>query len=384
MKKKAVSLILAGFMALSLIACGGSDTKAPDEQPQETQEEVPEEPEEAPEEEAEVGMANPWVESSEEEAIEYIPRLFQIPNDATNVEWHKMDTGTDFPGPLFECDFDYDGLSFCARAQCCAEDHEPIDGMYYTWDDEGDYPLATWGGGEMMAHFCRYAGEDEFADLATWYDYEIGIAYSLSTVAEDLDGFDIQSVVEAMAPMDEFMPSSFVEEDTGLSEFESFDEIISYLSAGDGYAYIELLGYDGELLAITDEVCDFDGKNAATAVYLYGKWPGEESIANLGNAFGEEGYPIRVFDGLLYCCSEHIYEADCISKDSGGLMVKEYINEYENDEGELEYTGFLRESNEFEADDEGPEELPEDADVLYVQYQKDADKAPVLEFTVVE
>ena len=41
------------------------------------------------------------------------------------------------------------------------------------------------------------------ADLCTWYDIEIGISYSLSTTAKDLDGFDIQGIVEAMYPGDE-------------------------------------------------------------------------------------------------------------------------------------------------------------------------------------
>ncbi len=35
-------------------------------------------------------------------------------------------------------------------------------------------------------------------DLLTWYDYEIGIAYSVSVEADDLDGFDLEAIAEQM------------------------------------------------------------------------------------------------------------------------------------------------------------------------------------------
>ena len=70
--------------------------------------------------------------------------------------------------------------------------------MYYDWTVTDDARLATWAGGLMQGKTYRYVGENEYADLITWYDIEVSIAYSLSTTAEDLDGFDIQAIAEQM------------------------------------------------------------------------------------------------------------------------------------------------------------------------------------------
>ncbi len=48
----------------------------------------------------------------------------------------------------------------------------------------------------------RERNDSGYLDLITWYDIEIGIAYSLTTAAADLDGFDIQAVAEQMYSAD--------------------------------------------------------------------------------------------------------------------------------------------------------------------------------------
>ena len=160
-------------------------------------------------EEPMVGMANPWREITEEEAAKY-PRMFVAPEGASNVVWRIMDSGADAKTgkePLIELDFDikdeFGTTSFCARYQYGADEKEDISGMYYDWTVTDDGKLSNWGMGNMDAKFYRFVGDDEMADLCTWYDIEIGIGYSLSTVAPDLDGFDIQGVVEAMYPGDQ-------------------------------------------------------------------------------------------------------------------------------------------------------------------------------------
>ena len=50
----------------------------------------------------------------------------------------------------------------------------------------------------MPATYSRYVGDTEWADVINWYDFETGAAYSLSTVAPDLDGFDLQAIAEAI------------------------------------------------------------------------------------------------------------------------------------------------------------------------------------------
>ena len=64
--------------------------------------------------------------------------------------------------------------------------------------------LSSWVEG-MTCKLSRFIGDGESADLCTWYDVETGISYSLSTVAADLDGFDIIAVAGAMAPTAEPM-----------------------------------------------------------------------------------------------------------------------------------------------------------------------------------
>ena len=160
-------------------------------------------------EEPMAGMANPWREITEEEAAEY-PRMFVAPKDAVNTVWRILDSASDEKtgvGPLVELDYDivdeYGSQSYNARYQYGAAESDDISGMYYDWSDTDEQKLSNWGMGNMNAKFYRYCGDDEMADLCTWYDVEIGISYSLSTVAPDLDGFDIQATVEAMYPGDE-------------------------------------------------------------------------------------------------------------------------------------------------------------------------------------
>ena len=218
MKKRIICIIMAGAVAMSAAACGSGakdaasaetgqqDAAAEDAAAEDAGSAAsPEAMEsvEASESEAgeSVGMANPWRDITEEEAIEMIPNLFKIPEGATNVRWSVMGEydpqSRTLPGPLVQADYDLEGLSFTERAQVTGDTVSDISGMYYDWTVSDDVTLAGWGGGNMKGKAYRYLGDDETADLITWYDVEIGISYSLSTSAPDLDGFDIQAVAEA-------------------------------------------------------------------------------------------------------------------------------------------------------------------------------------------
>ena len=160
-------------------------------------------------EEPMVGMANPWREITAEEAAEN-PRMFIVPEGATNVVWRILDSAADDAtgaGPLIELDFDiedeYGAQHFDARYQYGAKEDDDISGMYYDWTVTDEGKLSNWGMGNMDAKFSRFVSDEEMADLCAWYDIEIGIAYCLSTTGPDLDGFDIQGVVEAMYPGDD-------------------------------------------------------------------------------------------------------------------------------------------------------------------------------------
>ena len=160
-------------------------------------------------EEPMVGRPDPWREITEDEALQN-PRMFVAPEGASNVVWRVLDSAADAKegkGSLIELDFDikdeYGSQSFTARYQYGAGENDDISGMYYDWTVTDEGKLSNWGMGNMDAKFYRYVSDDEMADLCTWYDIEIGISYCLCTTAPDLDGFDIQGVVEAIYPGDQ-------------------------------------------------------------------------------------------------------------------------------------------------------------------------------------
>ena len=52
----------------------------------------------------------------------------------------------------------------------------------------------------MKGTYYRFVGEEEWADLCTWYDEENGASYSISVTSKDLDGFDLQAIAEMLSP----------------------------------------------------------------------------------------------------------------------------------------------------------------------------------------
>ena len=149
-----------------------------------------------------VGMANPWTEITEEEADRLVARLFKAPEGAEDVTWFKCEELGDKSknlSPLVQLSFTLNGLPFTARAQQGAPEDADIAGLYVDWTvGPEDATLANWGQGKMAGKTYRSMNDTGYVDLITWYDVEIGIAYSLSTAAADLDGFDIQAIAEQM------------------------------------------------------------------------------------------------------------------------------------------------------------------------------------------
>ena len=70
--------------------------------------------------------------------------------------------------------------------------------MYYDWTQKDEITLKNWADGKMKGTYYRFVGDDEWADLCTWYDAEKGISYSVSVTSKDLDGFDLQAIAEAL------------------------------------------------------------------------------------------------------------------------------------------------------------------------------------------
>ena len=410
MKRKFISSIMALTMAAGIISGCGSASSTSDtpeqaaatedsvseaaeaesteaESTEESDAEASEATEEAEsaesDEEDSVGMANPWVDITEEEATANCPRLFKAPEGATDISWMMCeelgdpDTGK---GPMIQLSFMLDGLSYTARAQAGAAEDEDIAGNFVEWTvGPEDVTLANWGEGNMTGKSYRSINDSGYLDMITWYDVEIGIAYSLTVGAEDLDGFDIQAVAEQMYAGENGdiadMADDFVQEQSGKTSFDSYDDVIAALTSGQGYAYIKLMGSDEEILAVTDLV--FEADKSAYEVSIYGKLNGE--VKQLGTVTGNgSSYPLRLADGVLYAGGNHSYETYFLAEDTGALMMKDYITDGV-DAGSNEFSGFTRETNSFDSDSDftgGQEEFD--------KLLSEREEKPVIEFTVVE
>lgn len=141
-------------------------------------------------------LPNPWREVSEEEAKSACTNSFTAPEGAENVTWRLMDGGAD-EAPLVELTFDLNGKTYTAREKYGAAEDEDITGLYYDWTASEETTI-HWTDRDLDAMDHIFIGEGESIANVTWYDIEIGIAYSLTTTAEDLDGFDIRAVADSM------------------------------------------------------------------------------------------------------------------------------------------------------------------------------------------
>ena len=272
-------------------------------------------------------------------------------------------------------------MSEDTRGKYNAAEDEDISGMYYEWTEKQDVTLDNWGGGNMPAVLYGFENDSDKALMITWYDIEIGIAYCLSTSSFGPGEYDMKGLADEIFAAEEFIPGSFVEEKTMKAEFESEEELISYLEKGQGYAYLELTGSDEKVLGLSSEIREKDGKNVGSEICLYGKRNG--SYINLGNAYAyDDDHPLQCADGVIVAFSDEIYEEDFLSADEGYVMVKTYIYKSEDDNGNTVYGGFIRKDNSF--DDSSEEEVPEDGADIFDEYVKDAANVPVIEFTVVE
>ncbi len=302
---------------------------------------------EGEDEEPLVGLANPWRDVSEEEATEGRERIFKAPDYASNITWRIMDPNNDPDDdkePLVELDFDiadeYSTRSFTARYRKDAEPEDDISGMFYEWDVEDEGTLSGW---ELPAKFYRSLGKDETVDLCTWYDEELGIAYSLSVAAEDLDGFDIQAVVENMYNGDDDdsddsdIPGSDEadahEMTTDIEGCDTFTQIVDNLDAGKGYTNVTL-GDEDVLLVASGTYDNLDGNKAAIDAEIFRYDDGVPSYAGYVEA-GGTAYPLAVKDESLYAGSNHSVTRYTVT--DGKLTVAETAGETFDADGNASY-----------------------------------------------
>lgn len=178
-------------------------------------------------------------------------------------------------------------------------------------------------------------------------------------------GMDIEAEAEPEA-------GSFVEVQAGTTEFKDYDEVIANLQPGQGYAYIKLYGRDDDILAVTETV--FEADDSSNEAHLYGIEDGKVKYMGVVSGNGS-AYPLRLADGIIYGGDNHTYESMFISAPYNSLMQKDYVSDGIND-GTNEYTGFLRDTNDYDHDKDftgGEKEFQE--------LITERDKKPVIVFT---
>ncbi len=188
-------------------------------------------------------------------------------------------------------------------------------------------------------------------------------------------------VQEEAEPEEEFMPGSFVEESAGKETFESFDELISYLKDGEAYAYFDIEGFDGQVLAVTDGTFeDLEGHSAAIDATFYGDIGG--TVCFIGNAFGGgTAYPIRCDGTVIYAAGNHEYQSEFMGSDGRALIVKDYIHVDYDENGNASYSGFRRDTSSSEGEDIPTD--PAEAEQIFNELFAGLADKPVLDFTVV-
>lgn len=183
---------------------------------------------------------------------------------------------------------------------------------------------------------------------------------------------------------DEFIPSNELESTLGRDTFESYEELISLLPSGTGYAYADVLGADEPVLLVAGGCYDNgDGNMAAIDVLPYLKQ--SDGSVKSGSMIVSDGtaYPIAVLDGILYHGSNHTMSGDCVNTeyDEPGIMSMFYLYEDFDTDANVTYGGFIRSTNSLT--DDGAEVAADDSKPLEEAFEA-YQKASTVYFTIVE
>ncbi len=231
-----------------------------------------------------------------------------------------------------------------------------------------------------MAVLATACGKEEISTVSQTQTSEEISTTELQTLASE----EITSEVSTPDEYEPFIPNGFIEEKIQKNEFDSYEEVISYLEAGQAYTYVDVLGSDELVLLVTEATYDNqDGKNDAVSISAYVYIQNENGVTCSSMVASEDtAYPIAVKDGLLYTAGNHIVEADCISQETHAVMVKAYISEDYDENGTAHYTGFIRSGNQVYED--GKEVDDADEDHQYQALRDEYANAEIINFTVVQ
>ena len=199
MRKRFMVMVAATAISMAaMTGCGNTSGKAATEAETqtETEESTAEESTEAESNESEedvIGMANPWIESDEQGVLEATGFDIKAPEGATDVAYSYIPDNK-----LAQMQYVLDDINWTYRMEP-SDELMDISGMYYGWtEDDGDKGTVSGREAVYYGYLAPEDSDEESAQLVNWYDAVTGVAYSLSAVAKDLDGIDIQAYAEQL------------------------------------------------------------------------------------------------------------------------------------------------------------------------------------------
>lgn len=132
-----------------------------------------------------VGMANPWIDTTQEDLEARTGMHLRVPEGATDVLWRVLTTAD-----LAELRFNLSGAEYTARA-VRADYFRDISGMYYSWLTEQECRI---GGSAGMLQIA-VGGEK----LVQWYDEAAGVMYALSVSDGETTNADVLAAAETVS-----------------------------------------------------------------------------------------------------------------------------------------------------------------------------------------
>ena len=188
------------------------------------------------------------------------------------------------------------------------------------------------------------------------------------------------------ASEEEIIPNNSFEEAVNKVEFDSYDEIVSELPVGYGYAYVDILGADEPILVIADTTYDDgNGNQVTTTAYPYLLNTAGKYICGSLFPSGDKSYPVALTeDGLVITVGDYDVTAYCLCRDYTDQAVMAMYAAYEefDSDGNARYGGFVRTENTL-IDNDGTE-ITEDDEATYLElYNRYSSAEPII-FTTVE
>lgn len=201
-----------------------------------------------------------------------------------------------------------------------------------------------------------------------------------------LTGCGTQKQTAAVPEIAEDITANELEKRAGKTSFDSYEEIIGLLEGDEAYAFVNIMGYDGQVLLITEHTFDnWDGNMASIEATPYTIKADGKVTADSPLVTGGTANPLAIDDrGLIYCASHRIMAKMCYGVNGDldkELMNLEYvcIEEFDDAGNAKKVGGFICTENQI-VNNPGTEIAGDDLEAFDRMYE-DYGNAKVIGFT---